>query len=61
MLMKEISISEVDIDIVATWIAEHSEYISSDTRSEEKFLPPAIKIIRCVLSLRTSYDKVVAR
>ncbi len=59
--MKEIHISEADIDAVAAWIAEHSEYICSDTRDEEKSLPPAIKVIRCVLSLRTSYDKVVRR
>lgn len=57
--MKEIRIAEADIAAVAAWIAEHSEYIFSDTRDEEKSLPPAIKVIRCVLSLRTSYDKVV--
>ena len=59
--MKEISMEDADITTVATWIAERSEHISNDSKSEEDSLPPAIKIIRCVLSLRTSYDKVVVR
>ena len=59
--MNEITIAESDIDAVVAWIAEHAEHLSNKTRDEEESLPPAIKVIRCVLSLRTSYDRVVRR
>ena len=57
--MKEINIAEADINAVATEIAK----FASDLPSQEDlvdFRPPAIKVIHCVLSLRASYDKVVA-
>ena len=57
--MREISIAEADIDAVAAEI----EKFASDLPSPEDladFRPPAVKVIHCVLSLRASYDKVVA-
>lgn len=56
--MKEVNIAETDVAAVAKRIQDFSSYIpstgvSADTRSS------AIKVIDCVLSLRTSYDNFV--
>lgn len=54
--MKEITIAETDIDAVAyrlEQIAPFCNPVDPDLR------PPAIKVIDCVLSLRTSYDRTV--
>ena len=54
--MKEIPIAEADIDAVANrleQIAPFCKPVDPDLRS------PAIKVIDCVLSLRTSYDRTV--
>ena len=56
--MKETNITEADVVAVANRIENFSSHIpstgvSADTR------PPAIKVIDCVLSLRTSYDNFV--
>lgn len=59
--MNEISVAKEDIAAVASWIEQHAAHFSNETKSEEVSLPSAIKVIRCVLSLRTSYDKVVVR
>ena len=56
--MREINITEVDIDAVATEIVK----FASALRSPEDLVnprPTAIKVIDCVLSLRRSYDKFV--
>ena len=55
--MKEILITEADIDAVVAWIEEHSDHIHISR--PEDFNPSAVKVIHCVLSLRTSYYKVV--
>lgn len=54
--MKEIHIAEADITAVAKKLEQIAPFcrpIDPDLRS------PAIKVIDCVLSLRTSYDRVV--
>ena len=54
--MRKIPIAETDIDAVAyrlEQIAHFCNPVDPDLR------PPAIKVIDCVLSLRTSYDRVV--
>ena len=56
--MKEINIAEADITTVAKWIEEHKEQIPAINRPEDSN-PSAVKVIHCVLSLRTSYDRVV--
>ena len=56
--MKKINITEADIDAVATRIKDFSSQIPSTGISEDT-RPPAIKVIDCVLSLRTSYDNFV--
>lgn len=57
--MKEINITEADIDAVAAWIAERRDYISEFGESEEDIRPTALKVIHCVLSLRANFDRVV--
>ena len=58
--MKEINIAEADVAAVATRIGDFSSHISDAGTSVEDSRHPAIKVIHCVLSLRASYDKVVA-
>ncbi len=55
--MKEINVAE--IATLAAWIAEHRDSVSEFGISEEDIQPTALKVIHCVLSLRTSYEKVV--
>ena len=55
--MKEIKISETEINALAAWIEKHAEHIHIDRPEDSK--SPAVKVIHCVLSLRTSYDRVV--
>ncbi len=56
--MKEINIAEADVAAVANRIENFSSYIR-DARVSVDSRSPAIKVIDCILSLRTSYDKIV--
>lgn len=56
--MRETNITEVDVVAVARRIESFSSYIPS-TGVSANIRPPAIKVIDCVLSLRTSYDNFV--
>ena len=57
--MNEIRLTESDISVLSSWISKQSEYILHNSKSEEASRPPAIRVIGCVLSLRTSYERVV--
>ncbi len=56
--MKKINITKADVTAVATRVEDFSSYIR-DARVSVDSRPSAIKVIDCVLSLRTSYDKTV--
>ena len=56
--MREVNIAEADVATVAKRIEDFSSHIPSTGVSPDT-RPSAIKVIDCVLSLRTSYDKVV--